>query len=104
MRSSWSPGARARTRQVTVIVSPPQASGISPRWARSFITLLGSAFALSILLTATTIGTSTNLLVNDQLKQHDLRPLGFFEIGMAGAPLAVAICGDPGPSTATSTT
>ena len=42
----------------TVTVSPPQSSGVKPRWARSFITFFKSAFGLSILLIATIIGMS----------------------------------------------
>jgi di/tricarboxylate transporter len=39
---------------------------------------------------ATVIGTSTNLVVSGLLDQHGLEPLGFFEIGRVGAPVAVA--------------
>ena len=39
-------------------VSPPHSAGFRPRWASSVRTRTGSAPSLSILLTATTIGTS----------------------------------------------
>jgi hypothetical protein len=42
----------------TTIVSPPHASGTSSCSASWLSTRCGSAFSLSILLTATTIGTS----------------------------------------------
>ena len=42
-------------------VSPPQSAGVSPRWASSPRTRLGSAPSLSILLTATMTGTSAAL-------------------------------------------
>ncbi len=42
---------------LTKIFSPPHSSGITSSAARSFFTLSGSAFSLSILLTAMTIGT-----------------------------------------------
>ncbi len=42
-------------------VSPPQSAGVRPRWASSPRTRLGSAPSLSILLTATIIGTSAAL-------------------------------------------
>ena len=45
----------AETSTVTVV--PPQASGIRPRSASSRLTLSGFAPGLSILFTATTIGT-----------------------------------------------
>jgi hypothetical protein len=41
----------------TMIVSPPQVSGCKPSFASSSITRCGLAFALSILLIATMIGT-----------------------------------------------
>ena len=45
----------------TMIVSPPQASGTRPCSESCCMTRVGSAFGRSILLTATTIGTSAAL-------------------------------------------
>ena len=45
----------------TMIVSPPHASGMSPRSASWAMTRCGSAFSRSTLLMATTIGTSAAL-------------------------------------------
>ena len=42
-------------------MSPPQSAGVRPCWASSPRTRLGSAPSLSILLTATMIGTSAAL-------------------------------------------
>jgi di/tricarboxylate transporter len=48
----------------------------------SFATILGGLL--------TVIGTSTNLVVAGQMAEHGLEPMGFFEIGVVGAPIALA--------------
>jgi di/tricarboxylate transporter len=48
----------------------------------SFATILGGVITL--------IGTSTNLVVSGLLESHGQEPLGFFEIGKVGLPVAVA--------------
>jgi di/tricarboxylate transporter len=48
----------------------------------SFATILGG--------TITVIGTSTNLVVSGLLEEYGERPLGLFEIGQVGVPVAVA--------------
>jgi di/tricarboxylate transporter len=48
----------------------------------SFATILGGVITL--------IGTSTNLVVSGLLESHGQEPLGFFEIGKIGLPVAVA--------------
>ncbi len=50
-----------RAETSTVMVSPPQASGTSPCSESCWSTRLGSASSRSILLTATTMGTSAAL-------------------------------------------
>ena len=47
----------------------------------SFATILGG--------TLTVIGTSTNLVVAGKMEQSGLEPMGFFEIGRLGLPIAV---------------
>jgi di/tricarboxylate transporter len=48
----------------------------------SFATILGGVI--------TVIGTSTNLVVSGLLESHGEEPLGFFEIGKVGVPVALA--------------
>jgi di/tricarboxylate transporter len=48
----------------------------------SFATILGGLI--------TVIGTSTNLVVSGLLESHGEAPLGFFEIGKVGLPVAIA--------------
>ena len=74
-------------------VSPPQSAGVRPCWASSPRTRLGSAPSLSILLTATMIGTLGGLGVVDRLDglrhhavvggDHDHGDVG--DLGAAGA-------------------
>lgn len=47
----------------------------------SFAALLGGML--------TVIGTSTNLVVSGAMTEHDLAPIGFFEIGRMGLPIAL---------------
>ena len=86
LRGSWPTRPRTRCRR-------PSRPGVRPCWASSPRTRLGSAPSLSILLTATIIGTLGGLGVVDRLDglrhhavvggHHDHRDVG--DLGAAGA-------------------
>lgn len=52
--------------------------------------LMPLSFAAILGGTITVIGTSTNLVVSGQLDESGFEPIGFFEIGQLGLPIAVA--------------
>jgi di/tricarboxylate transporter len=85
-------GASAFLNNTPIVAAlVPAVSRWAARSGRSVSKLLMPlSFAAVLGGMVTVIGTSTNLVVSGLLDEHGLEPLGFFEIGKVGAPVALA--------------